>query len=280
MAVHKLIGQAKATGDIREAHQLAATAAEAAAALTTLRRADILGAAARCLATIGQGGPARMAAAAMPHAHRRTVVLTEVATILAAGSHIQAAIDAARAIDDPVVRCKSLTHITRDLHMAGKSEHAIYAATQASDAGDAVPHQVERCDALMRLANVLHATGMSEQALGVADRLLLIGATAWPPKERCRVLRELAAMQNRLGNHEGAFKAAQHAVNAARAISDPEQQAATLAELTKPNEGADHSPGGNATALELLLLTPTAASHLGLFPVNLLARLVSSGELA
>ncbi|WIM92550.1 serine protease [Actinoplanes oblitus] len=261
------------------ASQSADAAARSAADLRGPRRVDILSAVARCLAALGHAEAARAAASAMPLPHRRTVVLAAVAATLAAGGQGDAAVRTAEAITDGVARCATLTDITRDLHTIGRTEQAAHAAREALTAGDTITDPADRCDALLRLAAVLHEAGATQQAALAGARILLAGDAIGSPETQCRILRELTRLEQRAAHDAGAARAARRAVAAARRIGDPERQAAVLAELMSL-DGTTHDTTDGDTALEMLLLTPTATNHLAKFPVDLLAHLVARAELA
>jgi tetratricopeptide (TPR) repeat protein len=203
-------------------------------------KADVLSAAARVLAQVGQSAQALQAVVSISGVLLRMKALTGVAQVLAeAGQSEQVAdvalraLEAAAAIKHASSRADALSWVARALAEAGQSEQAADAAGQAVQAAAAINEDALAVITLTRVAQVLAEAGQSEQAADVALRALGVAAAIENAVPRTYSLAWLVPVLTETGQSDQAAGAASQAVHDAAAIEYAWGRANRLAQVAR-----------------------------------------------
>jgi hypothetical protein len=128
-------------------------------------------------------------------------------------------------------------------------------------------------------ARALRAAAQALADIGQTDEASRVAADIDDPVEKAGAQNHVAMSLAQAGQIGQCYEAAEQALRTAAAIRNPGERAWPLADLlSNPAISSGDSSIGRRT-LEQLLLTASAPRYLAQFPVALLWRLVTSGEL-
>lgn len=233
------------------------------------QRVQTLTALAQTLSEAGQAERALAVAWRAHHQARRLVhglerahALNAVALVFAHAGVAEAAVGAAADIHIESRQLSTLSQIADILAAGGQIQPAMRVLSNIDESS-------QRADGVAGVAQSLARNGFAEPAFQVAS-------TIDDPRRRAEALGNAVAALLKSGREELMLEAAQEALNAAAQIVDQSQRAEVLAALiSDPALRAAQSDPLYYSAMELLLLTPSASKYLRFLPADLLLRLVT-----
>ncbi len=212
------------------------------------RRAEVLAALARALATAGEhdraaaiATHAEQVAHEIPDRGERARALAALAAGLATGAEHERAEQVARDIPDPDERARALTALAGALAAAGEHDRAAATATHAIGLAHHIPDPRDRARALTALAGALAAAGEHDHAAATATHAIGLAHHIPDPRDRARALTALAGALATIGEHN---RAEQLALD----IPDPEERAGALTALAGALATAGEHDRAAATA--------------------------------